>query len=205
MVINGDAYSPVTPGMKNNADITVDGVVKHVSQVDSTTSTDPIVYATGIGLIDIINGYLASGPTVAAPVSGGTCAINLSNATTYPAATKVITCAGKAVLTGTANANLKLITATGGIEIDTNVGSPGNVVILSTSKSGGSAVMPTKGAVVYGTIYAPLGEVRTNGQSFTVNQGRVIALDFLQNGNGGGFSASLVDDPYAQPSYQLIE
>ena len=62
--------------------------------------------------------------------------------------------------------------------------------------------MPTKGAVVYGTIYAPLGEVRTNGQSFTVNQGRVIALDFLQNGNGGGFSASIVDDPYAQPTYR---
>ena len=61
--------------------------------------------------------------------------------------------------------------------------------------------MPTKGAVVYGTIYAPLGEVRTNGQSFTVNQGRVIALDFLQNGNGGGFSASIVGDPYAQPTY----
>ena len=103
------------------------------------------------------------------------------------------------------NVNLKLISATGGIEIDTNVGSSGNVVILSTSQSGDSAVMPTRGVVVYGTIYASAGEVRTNGQSFTLNQGRIIARDFRQNGNGGGFTASNVDDPYAQLTYRLVE
>lgn len=205
VVIDGDAFSPVTPGMKANADITVDGVVKHASQVDSATTTDPVAYATQVGLIDVMNQYLAAGPTVAAPVSGGDCDINLSNTTTYPTSTKVITCAGEATLTGTAHPNLKLITATNGIEIDTNVGSAGNVVILSTSKAGGSAVKPERDVVVFGTIYAPFGEVRTDGQSFTLNQGRIIARDFLQNGNGGGFSASTVDDPYAQLTYRLVE
>ena len=207
VITSGDAYSPVSPAMRNNADFTADGVLKHASQLDTATSTDPIAHATQTGLLPAINVHLtagtANGTTVAAPASGGRCAINLSNRTTYPASTTVITCNGRATLTGTADARLKLITATGGFEIDTNVGSAGNAVILSTSATGGSAVLPTRGVTLYGSIYAPLGEVRTNGQSFAIQQGRVVARDFLQNGNGGGFSVDTTGDPYSQPSVRL--
>lgn len=204
VVTGGDAYSPVVPGMKSNADITINGVVKHASQVDATTTTDPYLYAQQIGLIDVMNDLIAVGPVVGRP--GPDCDIDLSNLSIYPVTTRVITCPGKATIrNGPGNPNLKLIQAGGGIEIDTDLGSAGNVVILSSGKSGGSAVMPMKGVTMYGTIYARYGEVRTNGKSFTLNQGRIISLDFLQNGNGGGFSASNVGDPYAQPSFQLVE
>jgi len=209
VITSGDAYSPVTPAMKNNADFTADGVLKHASTLDTGTSTDPVTHATQTGLLPAINGHLATGTanmtTVAAPSSSGRCAIDLSNRTTYPSSTTVITCNGRATLTGSADARLKVITATGGFDIDTDVGSAGNVVILSTGASGGSAVMPAKGVTVFGSIYAPLGEVRTNGQSFTIRQGRVVALDFLQNGNGGGFSVDTTGDPYSQPSVRLTE
>jgi len=205
VITSGDAYSPIAPAMKSNADFTADEVLKHAAQLDSATSTDPVSYATSIGLLGVINAYLAAGPTVAAPVASGRCTVNLSNRTTYPTSTKVITCAGRATLTGTADIGLKLITATGGFDVDSDVGSAGNVVILSTGAAGGSAVMPTRGVTLYGTIYAPLGEVRTNGQSFAVRQGRVVALDFLQNGNGGGFTVDTTGDPYSQTSIRLTE
>ncbi len=192
IVLIGDAFSPVVPAMKGNSDFTVNpgGTIKHAATLDTTTSTNPVQYATDIGLVDVMNGFLAQ-TTVVAPVSSGTCSINLGNGLYASAVT--ITCAGTAVLTGTANPTLKLVKATGDIDIRTDVGSSGNVVILNS----GADVHPDHDITVYGSIYAPFGEVRTNGHAFTLHEGRVIALDFRVNGNGGGFYADVAGDPYA--------
>ncbi len=172
---------------------------------DTTTSPDPVTYATDSGLIAAMNDILsaASSAGTIQDVCGN---VNMSS---YPTASVIRCQTGSITLTGSSQVPLKLISATGPVFVNTNIGSSGLPVIITSSStadgSPNSAIDPQRDIQVFGTFYAPFGMVRTNGHAFVVRAGRIIAKDFLANGNAGGFSIDQTGDPYNKKVARLLQ
>ena len=133
--------------------------------------------------------------------TGGTCSVNLG-AAAY-ASKEVLFCPGDLVATGSASTALKMLRADGDITLAlATLGSTTQAVIVSSING---TVEPDRDALLYGTIYAPNGEVRTNGHVFTGRKGRIIAADVRVNGSGDTLTLDTTGDPYAPQGVQLIQ
>lgn len=206
-IVSGGAFAPSANDIKGDYR-TTSGGSNITTATASATSTSPVQYATDMGLIDVINalpqsgsGYLELTATQAKKNDPLVCDIDLG-AAAY-AGKQVLYCPGDLKVRGTANTSLKMLRADGNITLDlATLGSSTQAVIVSSING---TVEPDANAVVYGTIYAPNGEVRTNGHAFTVRKGRVIAANVRVNGNGDTFSVDTTGDPYAPKGVQLIQ
>jgi hypothetical protein len=204
-LISGGVFARYPDDMKGGYQVPPSTTGQSAATQDVATSPDPVVYATDSGLIAAMNGILATAAT-AGTLEDACGAVNMSDYTTA----SVIRCqTGSITLTGTSQAPLKLVSATGPIFVRTNIGSAGLPVILSSSSTADgtpdSAIDPDRDIVVYGTLYAPLGMIRTNGHGFAIRSGRIVAKDFLANGNVGGFSIDQTGDPYNEKLARLLQ